>query len=55
MYTSVCWHTALLEVVSVTEMTQVDEASLAHQHSAQHHGSVQQATSCISPSRLEVT
>jgi len=29
MHTSVCWHTALLEDVSVTVMAQVDEASLA--------------------------
>jgi len=43
MHTSVCWHTALLEDVSVTLMTQVDEAALAPaKHSAQHHGSLQQ-------------
>jgi len=29
MYTLVCWHTALLEDVSITVMAQVDEASLA--------------------------
>jgi len=29
MHTSVCWHTALLEDVSITVMAQVDEASLA--------------------------
>jgi len=28
MYTSVCWHTALLEDVSSIEMAEVDEASL---------------------------
>jgi len=29
MHTSVCWHTVLLEDVSVTEMAEVDEVSLA--------------------------
>jgi len=29
MHTSVCWHTALLEDVSITVMAQVDEASIA--------------------------
>jgi len=39
MHTSVCWHSALLEDVSVIVMAQVDKASLAP---AQHHGDMQQ-------------
>jgi len=41
MHPSVCWHTALLEDVSVTVMAQVDKASFAP-HSAQQFDSMQQ-------------
>jgi len=59
MHTSVCWHTALLEDISIIVMAQVDEASLAPAipHSARHHSNMQQKkpfTDQISLSRLEV-